>query len=69
MPDTGITNSDPEPTLDDIGREFPAWHCYAPGINGLVLPCGPARRNPPLDRNARPWEIEQVTVDTAEKER
>ena len=36
MPDTEAPNSDPEPTLDDVGREFPAWHCYAPGINGLV---------------------------------
>jgi hypothetical protein len=37
MPDTEATNSDPEPTLDDVGREFPAWHCYAPGINGTVF--------------------------------
>jgi hypothetical protein len=37
MPDTRVITSDPEPTLDDVGREFPAWHCYASGINGLVL--------------------------------
>ena len=37
MPDTGVTSSDLEPTLDDVGREFPDWHCYAPGINGLVF--------------------------------
>jgi hypothetical protein len=37
MPDTGVTSSDPAPTLEDVGREFPDWHCYAPGINGLVF--------------------------------
>ncbi|MGI8449628.1 MAG: hypothetical protein ACR2MP_21105 [Streptosporangiaceae bacterium] len=37
MPDTEVTSSDPEPTLDDVGREFPDWHCYAPGINGIVI--------------------------------
>jgi hypothetical protein len=37
MSDTGMTNSDPEPTLDDVGREFPTWHCYAPGINSIVF--------------------------------
>ena len=37
VPDTEITNSDPEPTLDDLRREFPDWHCYAPGINGYVF--------------------------------
>lgn len=37
MPDTGVINNDPELTLDDVGREFPDWHCYAPGINGLVF--------------------------------
>ena len=37
MPDAGVTSSDPAPTLEDVGREFPDWHCYAPGINGLVF--------------------------------
>jgi hypothetical protein len=37
MPETGMTSSEREPTLDDVGREFPAWHCYAPGINGIVF--------------------------------
>ena len=37
MPDTGVTSSGPAPTLEDVGREFPAWHCYAPGINGMVF--------------------------------
>jgi hypothetical protein len=37
MPDTEVTSSDPEPTLDDVGREFPDWHCYAPGVNGMVF--------------------------------
>ena len=23
------------PTLDDVGREFPAWHCWS-GIAGLL---------------------------------
>ena len=35
-----------EPTLDDIEREFPAWHCWR-GIAGLVY----ARRllsSPPI---------------------
>jgi hypothetical protein len=27
----------PEPTLDDVGREFPDWLCYAPGIGGTVF--------------------------------
>jgi hypothetical protein len=31
------TTSDPEPTLDDVGREFPAWYCYASGIHGPVF--------------------------------
>jgi hypothetical protein len=26
---------DDEPTLDEVGREFPAWHCWK-GISGLV---------------------------------
>lgn len=39
MPDTGETSSDPEPTLDDVGREFPDWHCNAPGINGIMFAC------------------------------
>ena len=30
MPDTYLT-------LDDVGQEFPDWHCYAPGINGMVF--------------------------------
>ena len=35
--DTGVPESDrPEPTLEDVGREFPGWHCYAPGVNGFV---------------------------------
>jgi hypothetical protein len=37
MPDTGTTSSNPEPTLDDVAQEFPGWHCYAPGIGGLVF--------------------------------
>ena len=37
MPDTAVTSSDPEPTLDDIAQEYPDWHCYAPGINGIVF--------------------------------
>ena len=37
MPDTEVTSSDPEPTLDDVGREFPDWHCHAPGIHGIVV--------------------------------
>src|ERR1700744_6625520 len=37
MPDTRVTSSGPAPTLEDVGREFPAWHCYAPGINGVVF--------------------------------
>jgi hypothetical protein len=37
MPGTGVTSSDPELTLNDVGQEFPNWHCYAPGINGTVF--------------------------------
>jgi hypothetical protein len=37
MPDAGGTGSGPAPTLEDVGREFPDWHCYAPGINGIVF--------------------------------
>jgi hypothetical protein len=37
MSDTGVTSIDPVPTLEDVGREFPGWHCYAPGVNGLVF--------------------------------
>jgi hypothetical protein len=37
MPDTGMTSGDPAPTLEGVGREFPGWHCYAPGINGMVF--------------------------------
>lgn len=37
MPDIGVTSSDPELTLDDVRREFPDWHCYAPGINRLLF--------------------------------
>ena len=37
MPDTGVTGSDSAPTLEDVGQEFPDWHCYAPGINGTVF--------------------------------
>jgi hypothetical protein len=41
-----MINSDPEPTLEDIGQEFPAWRCYAPGINGIV--CASLRDSFPL---------------------
>jgi hypothetical protein len=37
MPDTGVTSSDPALTLEDVGQEFPDWHCYAPGINDVVF--------------------------------
>jgi hypothetical protein len=37
MPNAGVTSSDPAPTLEDVGQEFPDWHCYAPGINGMVF--------------------------------
>lgn len=37
MPDIRVTSGDPAPTLEDLGREFPGWHCYAPGINGMVF--------------------------------
>jgi anti-sigma regulatory factor (Ser/Thr protein kinase) len=37
MTDTGTTSSDPEPTLEDVAHEFPAWHCYAPGMNSRVF--------------------------------
>lgn len=37
MPDTEMISSEPEPTLDEVGLEFPDWHCYAPGINGIVF--------------------------------
>ena len=37
VPDTEMTDSGPEPTLDGVGREFPDWHCYAPGINSYVF--------------------------------
>lgn len=37
VPDTEVPGSDqPEPTLEDVGREFPTWHCYAPGVNEFV---------------------------------
>jgi hypothetical protein len=29
--------STPELSLEDVGREFPAWACYAPGIRGIVF--------------------------------
>lgn len=47
MPDTEKTDSDPEPTLDDVGREFPDWHCYAPGINGYMF-AGLRGSSPPV---------------------
>lgn len=37
MPDIGVANSAPELTLDDVRREFPYWHCYAPGINRVLF--------------------------------
>jgi len=37
MPDTRVTSSDPALTLEDVAQEFPDWHCYAPGINGIVF--------------------------------
>jgi hypothetical protein len=37
MPDTEMISSEHEPTLDEVGQEFPDWHCYAPGINGIVF--------------------------------
>ena len=37
MPDTEVTSSDPPRTLEDVGQEFPDWHRYAPGINGMVF--------------------------------
>ena len=71
MPDTEMISSEPEPTLDEVGLEFPDWHCYAPGINGIVFaslrgscpasprartrPRDPARGDPLLD--GRPWTM------------
>jgi hypothetical protein len=37
MPDTGVADSDPQLTLDEVSQEFPDWHCYAPGVNGIVF--------------------------------
>jgi hypothetical protein len=37
MPNTGVTSSDLAPTLEEVGQECPDWHCYAPGINGMVF--------------------------------
>jgi len=37
VPDSEVPGSDQaEPTLEDVGREFPTWHCYAPGVNEFV---------------------------------
>jgi len=46
MPDTGVTSNDPTPTLEEVGQEFPDWHCYARGINGTVF--ASLRRSAPL---------------------
>lgn len=37
MSDTGVTSNDSAPALEGVGWEFPDWHCYAPGINGMVF--------------------------------
>lgn len=53
-----------EPTLDDVEREFPRWHCWK-GVSGLVYasrgqtsPPAVVRGEDPLDlRDAiRAWE-------------
>ncbi len=49
MPDTGVTSNDPVPTLEDVGHEFPDWHCYAPGISGTVF-ASPPRQCPTRHR-------------------
>jgi len=37
VPDTEAPGSDQrELTPEDVGREFPTWRCYAPGVNGFV---------------------------------
>lgn len=37
MPDTEVpAGGDSGLTLEDVGQEFPTWHCYAPGVNGFV---------------------------------
>ena len=37
MPESDLADSHhPELTLEDVGRECPGWHCYAPGVNEFV---------------------------------
>ena len=57
MPDIEATNRDAEPTLEDVGREFPDWHCYAPGINGLVFARLLGSFPPVMVRGAGPVEL------------
>jgi hypothetical protein len=37
MPEATPASSSPEPTLDDVAAEYPAWYCYDPGIKGIVF--------------------------------
>jgi hypothetical protein len=46
--------TDTEPTLEDVAREFPRWHCWE-GIAGLLY----ARR--PL--TSPPWVVRTETID------
>ena len=46
MSETGVSSNDSAPTLEEVGQEFPDWHCYAPGINGTVF--ASLRRSVPL---------------------
>jgi hypothetical protein len=43
----------PEPTLGDVAREYPAWHCWK-GVSGLVYARLPGTSPPMVARAEDP---------------
>jgi hypothetical protein len=48
--------ANPEPTLDDVQREFPAWECWR-GIAGLVYARKPLTSPPVVLRAEDPTDL------------
>jgi hypothetical protein len=59
----------PEPTLDDVAREFPRWHCWR-GISGLVYARLPKSSPPIVVRAGDPLDLrDQIRAETGRRSR
>ncbi len=58
-----------EPTLDDVAREFPHWHCWK-GVNGLVYARLPGSSPPMTARGEDPLDLrDQIRAEIGRRSR